>query len=55
MNFFSLKIMKHTEQLQPRPSQNPRNGTISVQNKETKENGGRKCCGGGGGDDNVKK
>ncbi len=46
--------MKHTEQLQPRPSPNPRNGTIDVKNKDQKENG-RKCCGGGGNDDNVKK
>ncbi len=46
---FLFKIMKHTEQLQPRsPANYARSGTLNVVDKtEKKENGGRKCCGGG--------
>jgi hypothetical protein len=45
--FFSfIKIMKHTEQLQPRKPQIGSN-TITVHNKQDeKEKNARKCCGG---------
>jgi hypothetical protein len=52
-----LKIMKHTEQLQPRPQggSQPRSGTLVVHDKpDPKASSGRKCCGGGvGGGDSA--
>jgi hypothetical protein len=40
--------MKHTEQLQSRPTQGGRSGTLRVVDKPgDKPVSGRKCCGGG--------
>jgi hypothetical protein len=52
---FSLKIMKHTEQLQPRALGERRVGALVVHDKPMeKGSGGRKCCGGGNDSDDRK-
>ena len=54
-SIFSRQIMKHTEQLQQRPSAGPTSDGLNVAEKtEGKAEKGRKCCGGSS-NDNEKK
>ena len=47
LSISSLQIMKHTEQLEQRPSPSPNSGGLNVgENTAGKAEGGRKCCGG---------